>query len=379
MKVIYLPAEYPTKDNPLGGIFVLDQAKAFAYNGFKVCIFYNYFLSLRKLTFKNFLKFFFRHKVFDEYKINHKFTFLISTYFEKIKLFLDFYLSNIKLKKYIEENGKPDLLLCHFSYPVANTAAKLSKKYNIPFYVTEHSTGYFTNLFNQYQLKIIINSLNKAKKVFAVSTHLKNRLIKLKIKTEIKVIGNIIDPKIFKIKKKNRSKNLRLIIVCELVKKKRVLDLLQILKEIKPKYKNFKLSIIGDGPEKSNLQDFIHENNLIKNVKIYGILNKRKIANFMNNSDFLISASKIETFGITIAEAISSGLPCIIYNSGGPNDFVKIFNSYTVHSFKEMKDVIIQNLIKKKKFDKRKMHHHIKKKFNPKKIVESYKSELNFK
>ena len=98
----------------------------------------------------------------------------------------------------------------------------------------------------------------------------------------------------------------------------------------------------------------------------------------MNNSDFLISASKIETFGITIAEAISSGLPCIIYNSGGPNDFVKIFNSYTVHSFKEMKNVIIKNLIKRKKFDKQKMHHHIKKKFNPKKIVELYKSELNF-
>tara|TARA_B100001057_G_scaffold492475_1_gene584941 strand:+ start:563 stop:1699 length:1137 start_codon:yes stop_codon:yes gene_type:complete len=378
MKVIYLPAEYPTQDNPLAGIFILDQAKAFASNGFKVCVFYNYFLSLKKLSFRNFLNFFFRYKVFNKHKINHRFTFLISTYFESIKLFLDFYLSNIKLKKYIKEHGKPDLLLCHFSYPVANTAARLSKIYNIPFYVTEHSTGYFTNLFNQYQLKTIINSLNKAKKIFAVSKHLKNKLIKLNVKTDIKVIGNIIDPKIFRIKQKKRSKNLRLLIVCELVKKKRVQDLLQILKEIKPIYKNFKLSIIGDGAEKYKLQNFIRNNNLIKNVTIYGILDKRKIANFMNKSDFLISASKIETFGITIAEAISSGLPCIIYNSGGPSDFAKTFNSYTVHSFKEMKSVIIKNLHKRKIFDRKKMHHYIKKEFNPKKIAELYKSELNF-
>ena len=203
MKIIYLPAEYPTKDNPLAGIFVLDQAKAFASNGFKVTVFYNYFLSLKKLSFNNLSNFFFRHKSFNKNKINHKFTFMISTYFEKLKLFLDFYFSNIKMRKYIKEHGKPDLFLCHFSYPVASTAAKLSKIYNIPFYVTEHSTGYFTNLYSQSQLKIIVNSLNKAKKIIAVSMHLKKKLIKLNVKSNIKVIGNIIDPKIFKIKKKN--------------------------------------------------------------------------------------------------------------------------------------------------------------------------------
>ena len=53
----------------------------------------------------------------------------------------------------------------------------------------------------------------------------------------------------------------------------------------------------------------------------------------MNESDYLISVSKIETFGITIAEAISSGLPAIVIDSGGPNDFINQTNSYKVSNF----------------------------------------------
>ena len=47
-KIIILPAEYPTKDNPLAGIFTKDQVNMFANNGYDVTVIYNYFISLKK-------------------------------------------------------------------------------------------------------------------------------------------------------------------------------------------------------------------------------------------------------------------------------------------------------------------------------------------
>mgnify|MGYP001499959442 FL=1 len=152
MKIIFLPSEYPTDDNKLAGIFIKDQVNAFKKNGFKVSVFYNYFYSLRRIRLITFFKFFFKNFSFKNKGIKHYYTFLYSTFFDSIKLQIDLYLTNLKLKNYITENGKPDLLICHFSFPVSNTAMILSKKYNIPYIVVEHSTGYFTNIFSKSKI-----------------------------------------------------------------------------------------------------------------------------------------------------------------------------------------------------------------------------------
>ena len=205
MKIIFLPSEYPTDDNKLAGIFIKDQVNAFKKNGFKVSVFYNYFYSLRRIRLITFFKFFFKNFSFKNKGIKHYYTFLYSTFFDSIKLQIDLYLTNLKLKNYITENGKPDLLICHFSFPVSNTAMILSKKYNIPYIVVEHSTGYFTNIFSKSKINIIKKSLNNALFVVAVSKFLKKKLLNIGVKNKIQVIGNIIDSKIFKIKKEKKK------------------------------------------------------------------------------------------------------------------------------------------------------------------------------
>ena len=62
-KIVILPAEYPTKDNPLAGIFTKDQVNMFANNGYDVAVAYNYFISLKKIRFKNILNFFLKKKI----------------------------------------------------------------------------------------------------------------------------------------------------------------------------------------------------------------------------------------------------------------------------------------------------------------------------
>ena len=67
MNLIFLPTEYPTKDNQLGGIFVKDQVYAISKKN-DVTIFYNYFFPLRKINFNNFLKFFYKNFFFKKIK-----------------------------------------------------------------------------------------------------------------------------------------------------------------------------------------------------------------------------------------------------------------------------------------------------------------------
>ena len=151
-KIIILPAEYPTKDNPLAGIFTRDQANMFANNGYDVTVIYNYFFSLRKIKFENLSNFILKKKIEKSKNITEITNLLFSTFFHKLKLQLDYYLTKKNLINYIKKKGKPDLIICHFAFPTGNTAEKIFREFNIPYIVVEHSTGYFTGLYNNFQI-----------------------------------------------------------------------------------------------------------------------------------------------------------------------------------------------------------------------------------
>ena len=93
----------------------------------------------------------------------------------------------------------------------------------------------------------------------------------------------------------------------------------------------------------------------------------------LDKSDYLISCSKIETFGITIAEAIVKGVPAIVLDSGGPNDFINSSNSFKVKNFSELKYVLSKIIKKNKIFNKKKMNKYIKNNFSEVAIMKKYK------
>ena len=71
------------------------------------------------------------------------------------------------------------------------------------------------------------------------------------------------------------------------------------------------------------MQKFIQENEELKyRVKLTGKQSKQEIAVLMQQSSFFVSPSEHETFGLVIAEAMSSGLPVIVGNETAPKEFV---------------------------------------------------------
>jgi len=124
----------------------------------------------------------------------------------------------------------------------------------------------------------------------------------------------------------------RIISVGRLSKEKGYMDLLKIYKHIKKEYPNWKLDIIGSGPEEELLKKYIHSNNLESHVTLHGFRERDYIFDLLSKSSIYLMTSYTESFGIVLIEAMSVGLPCIAFSSAeGANEIIESgYNGYLV-------------------------------------------------
>lgn len=83
-----------------------------------------------------------------------------------------------------------------------------------------------------------------------------------------------------------------------------------------------KLIIVGDGPDRENLEKFVKEKKLDEKIKFLGALTNPFI--LMKNAKIFILSSKVEGFGLVLVEALYCGTKVISSNCPvGPNEILK--------------------------------------------------------
>jgi len=82
-------------------------------------------------------------------------------------------------------------------------------------------------------------------------------------------------------------------------------------------FTNFQFLIVGDGGERKWL-----EQNL-SFAEFTGVLKGKQLAEAYANMDLFLFPSKTDTFGNVVLEALSSGVPAIVTNEGGPRFLIK--------------------------------------------------------
>lgn len=110
-------------------------------------------------------------------------------------------------------------------------------------------------------------------------------------------------------------KEKRFVSVGRLSKEKGFMDLLMLYKEVLKLYPDWRLDIVGDGPEKEILEKYIIDNSLDQMVKLHGFQGKEYIDSLLAKSSIYLMTSYTESFGIVLIEAMSHGIPCIAYDS----------------------------------------------------------------
>ena len=133
----------------------------------------------------------------------------------------------------------------------------------------------------------------------------------------------IFPPAIKKIEKnrKNYKNNIdtRVITVCRLSKEKNLYEMINSIKEINDK--KLSLKIIGDGPERKKLTNYIKNLKTQNQIKLIG--HKDNPYEFLKNSDLYINSSYFEGFPNSVVEAVNAGVPVIASQSyGGINDIL---------------------------------------------------------
>ena len=80
------------------------------------------------------------------------------------------------------------------------------------------------------------------------------------------------------------------------------------------------LTVIGSGVLRPELEERVAREGLAERVTFRGPVPHAGVREAMSSHDLLVHLSERETFGMTIVEAISTGLPVLVTRSGGPQE-----------------------------------------------------------
>lgn len=83
-----------------------------------------------------------------------------------------------------------------------------------------------------------------------------------------------------------------------------------------------KLMIVGDGPARKHLEREVHSLNLENRVLFTGFIPDSMLVDYYSVADVFISASKFETQGLSMLEAMSCGKPVVSINYRAVTDFI---------------------------------------------------------
>ena len=154
-------------------------------------------------------------------------------------------------------------------------------------------------------------------------------------------------------KKSAKLTNKRIVSVGRLSKEKGFLDLLKVFEKVIEKDPEMKLDIIGDGPCKQELEEYMNQNEVLKkNVILHGFQNKEYISSILLDSSIYVMTSYTESFGIVLIEAMSHGVPCIAFDSaeGAKELITNEENGYLIsnRNIEEMANKILELMNNKK-------------------------------
>lgn len=222
---------------------------------------------------------------------------------------------------------KLDILHVHYAIPhaaVAYMAKQILKQKGIviPIVTTLHGTDITLVGADKSFSPVVEFSINQSDGVTAVSEHLKNEtLSNFDIDVPIKVIPNFIDFKRFRKTNKDHFKKAIapggekiLIHISNFRKVKRVEDVINIFKIVQAKIPS-KLLLIGDGPERSHLEELCRRLNLCDEVRFLG--KQEAVDELLAISDVFLLPSESESFGLAALEAMACEVPVISSNAGG--------------------------------------------------------------
>lgn len=336
MHIVILPSElYIPPKSPLAGIFQHHHVMLLREYGHRIGVIsaglvpfaYNFrtypYPAVEKTPFSNVYRNYTRIFIPGRFAFRWLEDFIVNQY---VRLFA----------KYIQAEGKPDLIHAHNCIYAGAAAKRIKERYQIPYVITEHSTLYQRHLVPDNQVKLACRVMQAADARTVVSNALGQSLNAALSGSVLPAttIYNVLEEAFEKEaqqKAEYKSEGIQILLsIGSLEEKKNHQSLIRAFANAFRGKKEFELHIGGTGPDADFLKALADELDIQSQVKFLGYLNRVEVAAHMKKCAVFVLPSLVETFGVVLIEALSFGKPCIATICGGPEEIINDFNGYLV-------------------------------------------------
>ena len=170
---------------------------------------------------------------------------------------------------------------------------------------------------------------------------------------------------------------LHIVSVGRLAPEKHFENIIPVAKTLRDMGTDFVWHIVGDGPERSQLETLIAENNLKDHVILDG--SKTNPYPYMKYADLFVHPSYVESQGLTVLEAMALDVPCVVTKSLGPCEFIEdgVNGLLTEQSPESLAEKVLAILNDKKLYQHIKENTKFPEQFSPERVVKQIETMID--
>lgn len=328
MHILILPSWYPAYPGDINGVFFREQALSLRKYGHQVGVIHAQLRSLRAW------KSIFTGKRGIEHELDYGLPTLRShgmAWFPRA-LHANTWLwlrHGLRLyDRYVEQYGQPDLIHVHSMLNAGVLARSIQRRHGIPFVITEHFSGYARGILRPKQLSTATMIAHSAARRFAVSQPFCDLLQDIlgADTGSWQEMSNSVEQRFIDLllpQSGDAEGRFRFVNVALLTENKCVHNLIRAFAKSFSNDPSVILDIGGDGVERPRLETLSAELGVTDRVRFLGALDRDQVAHAMARANAFVLASRYETFGVVVIEALALGKPVIATRCGGPESIVR--------------------------------------------------------
>jgi len=137
---------------------------------------------------------------------------------------------------------------------------------------------------------------------------------------KFQVVPNTVDIAAMPVRPEPVTKLNRWIYIGKVAAAKGVAELIEAFAIAAKDEAELRLTILGSGPLVEPLRARAAELGVAERVAFHDAVPPQRVFEFLHAHDLLVHPSKSETFGMTVVEAVGSGMPVLVTKCGGPQE-----------------------------------------------------------
>ncbi len=137
-------------------------------------------------------------------------------------------------------------------------------------------------------------------------------------KDKLRIVPNVVDFDDFPLRPQPAGDLLRWLYIGRMMEQKGVPVLLEAFARVAAEEPRATLTLVGSGELDETIRRRIRRADLAGRVELRPPVPPRQVAGVMHEHDLLVHASRGETFGLTVVEAVATGTPVLVARSEGP-------------------------------------------------------------